>query len=223
MTDNHHPVRETMGAYLLGDLDEAERARLRNHLRGCSQCRAELASLTPLVASVADVDIDALYDEPTPDESLEQRVLAAVAGERRRERRRTAIRAGGLAAAAALLAAVAFGAGIAVDRTDSTTQPTVPLEPVAVVSNRPGVTARADLVDHSWGVEIKLEVRGLREGVRYRGTVRDTDGREHPAGAFLGVSDTTVLCNMTTSVLRDDAVAFVVRAPDGRAVLRSRL
>ncbi len=58
--------------------------------------------------------------------------------------------------------------------------------------------------------------------MRYRGTVRDARGREYPAGAFLGVADTTVLCNMTAAVLRDDAVAFV-RAPDGRTVLSSDL
>lgn len=221
-TDEHRAMREMMGAYLLADLDDSERARLRAHLDGCATCRAELATLTPVVIALADVDLDRLVDEPTPDPALEQRVLLEVANETRRQRRRSLVRTGALAAAAAVLAVVAFGIGIAVDR-GAPTEPSVALEPVAVDSMRPGIDASADLVDHSWGLEIKLAASGLREGVRYRGTVRDAAGREYPAGAFLGVSDTTVLCNMTSAVMRDDAVAFVVRTPGGRTVLRSEL
>ncbi len=226
MTDDHRALREMIGAYLLDGLDERERARLTAHLDDCSMCRAELAWLSPLVAALADVDPDALDDEPMPDPALEQRVVAEVAAQRRRQQQSTLARTGALAAAACLVAVLAFGAGLATDRTEPAAGPApsaVPLEAVAVDSSLPGVTASADLVDHSWGLEVKLEATGLREGVRYRGTVRDSRGREYPAGAFLGVSDTTVLCNMTTAVLRDDAVAFVVQAPDGRTVLRSNL
>lgn len=226
MTDEHRALRELMGCYLLDDLDEVDRARLRAHLDGCADCRAELASLTPLVAALADVDPDALDDDLIPDPGLEQRVVAEVAAPRRRQQHRTLVRNGALAAAACLLAVLAFGAGVGLDRSRPVAGPSpgaVPLEPVTVDSSRPGVTATADLVDHSWGLEVKLEATGLAEGVRYRGTVRDARGREYPAGAFLGVADTTVLCNMTAAVLRDDAVAFVVRAPDGRTVLSSDL
>lgn len=223
VTDEHRGMREMMGAYLLSDLDDDERARLRAHLDGCAACRAELASLTPVVTALADVDPDSLADEPTPDPTLEQRVLLQVADETRRQRRSRLVRTGALAVAAAVLAVVAFGIGTAVDRTAPTIAPSVALEPVAVESMRPGIDASADLVDHSWGIEIKLAASGLRDGVRYRGTVRDAAGREYPAGGFLGVSDTIVLCNMTSPVMRDDAVAFVVRTLDGRTVLRSQL
>lgn len=222
-TDEHRAMREMMGAYLLADLDDNERVRLRAHLDGCAACRAELASLTPVVIALGDVDPDMLADEPTPDPALEQRILFGVADETRRQRRRSVVRTGALAAAAAVLAVVAFGIGIAVDRSAPANPPAVTLEPVAVDSMRPGVDASADLVDHSWGLEIKLAASGLREGVRYRGTVRDAAGREYPAGGFLGVADTIVLCNMTSPVMRADAVSFVVRTLDGRPVLRSQL
>lgn len=118
-TDGHRALRETLGAYLLDGLDDAEQARVRAHLDGCSPCRAELASLTPLVPALADIDLDALDNEPTPDVTLEQRILAKVAVERRRHRVHSAVRTGGLAAAGCLLAVMAFRVGVLSARSPS--------------------------------------------------------------------------------------------------------
>jgi len=223
VNDDHRELHELIGAYLLGELDEAEMTRMHDHIDQCATCRQELLSLQAIATALDGVSVEGLDVDQTPDSGLEQRVIDAIGLERRRERRQAFLRIGAAAAAACLLAVLGFAAGTAVDRDGLATPPVgVTLEPVTVDSPR-GVIASADLVDHTWGLEIKLEATGLPDGVRYVGVVRDAAGREFPAGAFIGVTGTTVLCNMTTSVLRADAVSFVVRAPDGQTVLRSQL
>jgi len=86
-----------------------------------------------------------------------------------------------------------------------------------------GVAARADLVDHTWGVEIKLTATGLEDGATYVTTVRDADGRDRPAGEFIGVADVEVRCNMNASVLRADATGFSVWDSDGTLVLNAEM
>lgn len=98
----------------------------------------------------------------------------------------------------------------------------MPLEAVVVTSELAGVAADADLVDHTWGLEIKLHVTGLEGGERYTTTVKAA-GREYPAGEFIGVAGVEIHCNMNSSVLRDDATGFTVWDSDGRPVLRAQL
>jgi len=99
-------VRPLLGAYLDGEVDEAERASLRQHLEGCAECGPEAAALERLrdgIRSAAPV-----YQAP---EALRSAVRAAL----RREAAQTSpmsMRAPGwLAYAASILIAVAIGSG----------------------------------------------------------------------------------------------------------------
>ncbi len=220
--DEHRELREMLGAYALGHLGPAERDRVRAHLDGCAGCRAELAELAPLAGRLSAVDPDALDDTPTPPPDLGARVLARVAEEQRQvvPLRRAVVRRRVLAAAA--VAGVA-AAGGAVGWLVRPVPDPVPLEPVAVQAVEPGVEARADLVPHTWGVEVKLTGTGFTAGEVYRVAVTDDDGREVPAGEFLGVGANELRCNLNSSVLRDDAVSFEVVDADGDVVARSDL
>ncbi|MGX5657907.1 zf-HC2 domain-containing protein, partial [Geodermatophilus nigrescens] len=64
--DEHRELREQLGAYALGHLTGAERDRVRAHLDGCADCRAELADIAPLAARLAAVDPRALDETPAP-------------------------------------------------------------------------------------------------------------------------------------------------------------
>ena len=101
------------------------------------------------------------------------------------------------------------------------TGPTVPLEAVAVQVDDPGVHASADLVDHTWGVEVKLHATGFDRGGRYRATVLGVDGRRYPAGGFVGTGTREMDCNLNSSVLRDRAAGFEIRDGDGAVVVSS--
>ncbi len=218
--DEHRELREMLGSYALGHLDPAERDRVRAHLDGCAACRAELAEIAPLAARLAAVDPDALDATPTPPPDLGARVMARIAEEERTlvPLHRAVVRRRVLAAAA--VAGVA-AAGGAVGWLVRPVPDPVPLEPVAVQEVDPDVQATADLVPHTWGVEVKLTGTGFTAGEVFRVAVTDDDGREVPAGEFIGVGPNEMRCNLNSSVLRDDAVAFEVVDADGDVVVRS--
>lgn len=221
MTDDDHRVlRESLGAYVLGHLDGTESARVRAHRDGCVSCRSEYESLAPLAVALRDVDPAALERVDEPGRALGRRIETEVAAGRVRHRRRALPRQSVVVVAASLLLVLAFVAGSAL--TGDGTSP-VPLQAVRVTSEVAGVQARADLVDHTWGVEIKLKATGLEDGAAYTTTVAGADGREHPAGEFLGVADGEIRCNMNASVLLDDATGFTVWDSTGEPVLRADL
>jgi putative zinc finger protein len=105
-------VHEDLGAYVLGSLDEAERARLEEHMASCPECaaaQAELAGL-PKLLDLAVV-AGAGEEDPLPP-AIEERVLdrfarerPAPASPRRRWRPRIVLGTGGALAGAALAAA----------------------------------------------------------------------------------------------------------------------
>lgn len=219
--DEHRELREMLGSYALGHLGPAERDRVRAHLDGCADCRAELADIAPLAARLAAVDPDALDETPTPPPDLGARVLARIAAEERQRvvpLRRAGVRRRALTAAA--VAGVAAAGGVVGWAVRPVPDPP-PLEPVPVLAVAPGVEATADLVPHTWGVEVKLTGTGFEDGEVYRVAVTDDDGREVPAGQFLGVGATELRCNLNSSVLRDDAIGFEVVDADGVVVVRS--
>lgn len=214
----HRRVREQLGWYALGHGTPEERAGVRAHLDGCAACRGELAELTPLAAWLERVDPDRLDEQPAPPAGLGGAVLARIAVEEPRTRSRgPGLRV--LAATAVVgVAAAGFGAGwLARPVPDPE-----PLEPVAVQVDA-GVRATADVVPHTWGLEVKLTGEGFTAGAVYRVVVTTEDGTAVPAGQFLGVGPAELRCDLTSSVLREDAAGFQVVAADGTVVVSSQL
>ena len=216
----HHDLRMSLGAYVLGQLSAAETTALESHLDTCPDCTAELAELTPAAAALGQ-----LRGRPTPDKALVppadlgDRVVDAVTSAAHRERRQTWLRAASLTAAAAVIAVVAT---LAAQSLIGSEQPArVPLEAVQVQTERPGLEATADLVNHTWGVEVKLHAAGFDRGGRYRVSVLGVDGKRFPAGEFVGIGDKDMECNLNSSVLRDQASGFEVRDAAGQVVVTS--
>src|SRR5437763_1913754 len=92
----------SLGVYVLGALDPAERAAVEAHLADCALCRAELAELEGLPGLLDQISLDDLTPEPVPpSEDLFERVAARaradnvtdLASRRRRYRRLTAVAA----------------------------------------------------------------------------------------------------------------------------------
>ena len=79
--------------------------------------------------------------------------------------------------------------------------------------------AARGLVDHTWGVELKLEVAGLPDGRTYDVWFIGRDGQKYSAGEFVGVKGRTIMCDMSSAVLLDKAQSFTVLDPDGREVI----
>jgi len=213
----HREQREALGGYALGHGDDAERAAVRAHLDGCAACRAELAALTPLRARLAGVDPDRLDDAPAPPPGLGDAVLARIAAEQATapvplHRRRWAP-----AAAAVGIAA----AGVVVGWVARPVPDPLPLEAVAVQVADADVEATADVVPHTWGMEVQLSGEGFTAGEVYRVQVTEVDGDSVPAGEFLGIGPGQLDCNLNSSVLREDATGFEVLDSTGTVVLAS--
>jgi len=213
MIPSRHDMADLLGPAALGLLTTPEQEQLDQHLRSCEQCREELAALTAVAARLADVDPQAAL-------AVAPGRADAVLTQLGRSRRRAQLLQGLVAAAASVAVLVA---GLVTAGTLGTEPaPGVPLEAVAV-SGEQGIQARADLVAHTWGVEIKLAAAGLEAGSPYTVQVRTEQGELVGAGAFLGTGDKTLLCNLNASVLREDARAFSVLDAVGRTVLSANL
>lgn len=218
MTD-HEQLRISLGAYVLGGLPDDEAASVEAHLATCAECRAELDELVPPAQVLAELRSAGPTDASPAPTGLQDRVVTAVSAERDRARRTAWRRQAGLAAIGGVAAAAVLVVGVVTTRPDPA--PVVPTEDVTVAVGVAGVQADADLVDHTWGVEVKLTASGFEQGRRYVVSVLGTDGRRYPAGGFVGTGEREMLCNLNSTVLRAAAAGFEVRDRSGRVVVSS--
>lgn len=230
MTRPHEELRDALGAYVLGQLDDtALLADVEEHLSTCDTCRDEVAGLGPLVALLGGVDPDAVRPVGVvPPRELDERIRLAIpadpaaAGPVPVGPARTAARRRWTASAAAAAAVVGVAAAASVVTAvvvhdDEPSGPTVIAVPQ--VQTARGITASAGLVDHTWGVEIKLQATGLQAGERFTMWVVGDDGTTHEAGQILGVAGTEVICDMSSSVLLRQAASFRVVDAGGTEVI----
>lgn len=239
---DHTRLRESLGAYLLGGLDADQEREVRLHLPGCVTCRSELVALQEVVGALAAVDpADPSPGVPAGLDARVEQTLRGLAAEGahvapaaptadagptppvapRRTLRRAPVLA--VAATAALLGAAAAAAvAVALDD-DAPPAPVVAAEPVDLDIVDRSIEASAELVDHTWGMEIEIVGTGFTAGRSYDVSVTDASGRTYSSGAFVGVGPDRITCEMNSAVLRADAVGFEVVDRDGEPVLTADL
>ena len=219
--DRHAELRTFAGAYALGQLDAVETATFEAHLETCEICQAEIGDLAPAVAAVRLMYVPAGASAQGPPPELGERIFEAVAREQRAESRRRWMSTASVAAVAAAVAAVVLVVGLALTRPEPTPVQAVPMEPVVVVVEDTSLEATANLVNHTWGVEIRMEATGFAEGARYEAFLIADDGQTFPAGEFVGVGEVVMRCNLNSALLRPDAEGFEIRDAQGQVVARS--
>lgn len=215
--EQHRELRELLGAYLLEQLAEPDHARVGRHLQSCSECRAEVAGLEPVVQALRGLD-PTLPDDAPPRE-LGDRVLTYVQNGQRASLRQARLRRVGVGLAAAASVAVAFAAGGWFARAPEGP----PVIAVALENTAPGVVAEAGLVRHTWGTELKLEATGLRQGASYTVTFTDESGATVGAGSFLGTGANPVRCSVNAALDVDAAAALAVTDAAGAVVMDADL
>jgi Putative zinc-finger len=174
----------SLGAYVLGALDEHERDRIDAHVAGCERCRVELEALMPLgaylaVASPEDVTADdASAAAPI---KLHARLRAAVRAERRRIVRRRAV----VAAAAAALSVAAALALVASPGDERSSQPMLAAgRSTAAAHADSGIRATVAAIPRRWGTELRVRVAGAEPGERCRLIARARNGRDDVAATW---------------------------------------
>ena len=170
-------ARLSLGVYVLGAIDPAERALVDAHLATCRDCRDELAGLAGLPALLARVNPDEVSrirvddtvrtspDERPPAELLGT-VLDLAAARRRRNRWR-------FAAAAAAVVAIAGGLFGGLSSATSSTRtvvadeyPTGPgaWESAQTTSKITGTSATIKYASEHWGSAFEVLVKGIPAG-----------------------------------------------------------
>ncbi|MER7377646.1 anti-sigma factor family protein [Streptomyces lanatus] len=194
---------ETVGAYALGILDDAEATAFEAHLATCEWCAQqldELAGMEPMLAALADLPGsgspaigESLSAKPSP--RIVNNLVDEIAERRAQKRRRSFYM---VAAAAALIVAGPFAA-IATTGTDSDggsgTNATLAANPARDLFNGIAdkvkgtgsggkVTATVALQEKAWGTETALELSGVKGPLKCSMIFVSKDGERETAASW---------------------------------------
>ena len=194
-------ARLSLGVYVLGAIDPAERALVDAHLATCRDCRDELAGLAGLPALLARVnpdEVSRIRVDDTVRTSAEERppaellgtVLDLAAARRRRNRWR-------FAATAAAVVAIAGGLFGGLSSARSSTRTVVAdqyptgtgaWETAQTTSKITGTSATIKYASEHWGSAFEVLVKGIPAGTTCGLWVIQTDGTRTEVAAWT-VSD----------------------------------
>jgi anti-sigma factor RsiW len=185
-------VRQSLGVYVVGAIDPAERSAVDAHLAGCPDCREELAGLAGLPALLGRVPaeeaerIAGFYSERTipsehPDIELLNPLLARVA----RRRRVRAWRSLAAVAAVALIAAgTAIGAIHVAGGSSGGSAGNVHWETVAATNAVTRASADVKYAGAAWGTRLDVQVSGIPANTTCEFWVTGANGQRWPAGGW---------------------------------------
>ena len=183
-----HNMRQSLGVYVVGALDPAERMLVDLHLAGGRECREELAGLAlpGLLGRVPARDAERvilesaeLRDLEEPPAELLARLLKEVAARRATGRWR-----GILAAAAAVIFAIGSGVAGAHFLIPGGQSPAPITSGSQVVSASNPITGVAATVSYrkvTWGTSIDVKVSGVPAGISCTMWAVNADGKRFPA------------------------------------------
>jgi predicted anti-sigma-YlaC factor YlaD len=222
-------VRLSLGAYVLGALDPADRSRVDAHLAGCADCRDELASFAALPGLLGRVSRSVVESEPPdPGPQLLERLLHAAAAERRHDRRRRILTS--VAAAVIVLAAIGVSVGFGVTHDRHSTPPAavaLASQTFTATNQQNGVQATITEVKKGWGASVEVRVVGVTSdlaGPSCQLIAVGPDGKTDvaaswsaPVAGYTGVSN--VNAAGSTAMASKDITAFKVVGSDGKTLV----
>jgi hypothetical protein len=230
-------ARISLGVYVLGAIDPAERSLVDAHLTSCRDCRDELAGLAGLPALLARVSTEeaialgtsdgpppaSLAEAAEPPSELLATVLDLTAARRRRRRWREAV----IGAAAALVIAGGVFGGLSLG--SSPAQPVIaaaggfagsPTGPWETASGQSGgMTATVSYRSMGWGTQLDTKVSGIPVGTKCELWVIDSAGNRELAGGWVTDNvEGTVYYPGSAGISGKNVTAFEVTVGSGRAI-----
>ena len=188
-------ARPSLGVYVLGAIDPAERGLVDAHLATCRDCRDELAGLAGLPALLARVDPDeisrisdggarAVTSDHPPEELLD--TVLSLADARRRKNRWRYL---SLAAAVVVIAGGLFGGLKAATSTTNTRTLVVSAgqghwETVSATNRATGVSATVAYATQAWGNSFDVLVDRIPLGTTCQMWVVHPDGTRTQVAAW---------------------------------------
>jgi len=194
---SEHP--EFLGAYVLGLVDDDERAAIEAHLATCASCRAEVAELSGLSDVLAAAppdevlaDLAALEaaDAPTGAPGTDDLLLQRTLREMRRETRRSGrLRLVSAAAAVVAVAGLAGVGGIVLGSSEYGER--IPIaqgehgRELKATDATTGVQLTAEIIPASAWTKLNVAVKGVAPGTMCQIVAVATDGRRDVAGSWI--------------------------------------
>lgn len=228
-------VRLSLGVYVLGAIDPAERALVDSHLATCRDCRDELAGLAGLPAllarvsteeaialAVADGPAVAFAEMPEPPPELLATVLDLTAARRRRRRWQEV----GLGLAAALVIATGVFGGLRLSAGSglpSTATGMFPGTPNSAWDNAQGqagtMTADVSYRSMGWGTQLDTKVTGIPVGTSCQLYVIDSAGQRVLVGGWVTDNDEgSVWYPGASAVPSQDVTGFQLTVAHGQTI-----
>ena len=229
-------ARISLGVYVVGAIDPAERALVDAHLAACRECRDELAGLAGLPALLARVSKEeaiALADPDGPlpggaDETPEapRELLATVLDLTAARRRRRRWREAGLGVAAALIIAAGVFGGVRLGSSPAPAPsasghyvgpPSGPMQSATGASGN--MTATVDYRPMGWGTQLDTKVTGIPIGTHCQLWVIDSTGKRTLADDWVTDNlEGTVYYPGSVGLSSKDVAAFEVTVGQGQAI-----
>lgn len=196
MTASCREIRQSLGVYVLGAIDPAERAQVEEHLTTCPGCREELASLAGLPAMLRKVPFveaerlatpgrDSGIDD-VPSEQILKSLVARTSNVRRIHRWRSI-------AAAAAVAVLAVGGGAAVTKALEPHPAHVALHWRTAIGTDAGTGAHLTVMYRhvASGTEMRVKVTGIPLGSVCEFEAVNSAGTPSVLGSWQAWSETT--------------------------------
>ncbi len=217
---SHEELRRSLGSYVMGALEPAERGEVDAHLVGCPACREGLARLAGLPALLSRLSVSEVTDASlvAPSTLLPQ-LLSSV----EEERHRTAVRTGRWRTAALGLTATAAALAVALVVPAGRSEPSPESRPLAAVAGSTS-SGTAALEERPWGTSVRLQLADLptREG-SFTAWAVDADGQLSAVATWgptpAGVADVTGATAMSPDLVE----RLVVSTTNGEQLLRLEL
>jgi putative zinc finger protein len=206
----------------LGGLSSDEAMALEAHREGCADCEALAEEMSATVAMLAYVDPASIEPTALVAPELAERVLGDLrrAGTLHRRRRRVAMGTtslvGAIAAALILVTLLSGSSSATHQRTLA-----LGLTGAGALSAPAPVTAKAVLVDQSWGTSVDFSERGLPGGGVYTVSMETASGTWWTAGTYRSISGRTVSATMACAVAMSEITGLRVVNAKGVTVLSS--
>jgi hypothetical protein len=211
-------IRTSLGVYVLGSIEPAERGRVDTHLTSCPHCRDELAGLAGLPALLGRVSEEQIDEVAGPPEELLGAVLHEVAAERSERRRRR--RWVSLATAAAVVSITFGGAVLGGTLNDpGPTRPPAAAEQVSGTDPITHVSARIGLDRRDWGTAVTVRLKNAPPKARCRLIAVSRDGRRDVAASWEVEYEGYADFFGSTMIPREQLTSFEVVTMEGRRLL----
>lgn len=192
--EEHLHMSESLGAYVLGALDDVESQEVAAHLADCPDCRSQVDELVEMKDALGEVPPEMFLEGPPMDgDLLLQRTLRQVRAEKASG---TRTRSFVISAAAVVAVAIALGGGVVMGRNNSPTNEVALPPPTVPQTTLPAGTkymygtsgnARLDVtvMPAAGWVRVNASVTGIPQGQKCVLVVRSKSGETEIAGSWL--------------------------------------